>query len=78
MEEKTTGKERKQKKSTRQKGGLKQILTNLRVEFGRIIWPDRDTLTKSTAAVVVSSVALGIIIAVIDMIIKFGLGFVIA
>ena len=78
MEEKTTGKERKQKKSTRKKGGLNQILTNLRVEFGRIIWPDRDTLTKSTAAVVVSSVALGIIIAVIDMIIKFGLGFVIA
>ena len=78
MEEKTTGKERQQKKSTRKKGGLKQILTNLRVEFGRIIWPDRDTLTKSTAAVVVSSVALGIIIAVIDMIIKFGLGFVIA
>ena len=78
MEEKTTGKERKQKKSTRKKGGLKQILTNLRVEFGRIIWPDGDTLTKSTAAVVVSSVALGIIIAVIDMIIKFGLGFVIA
>ena len=78
MEEKTTVKEKKQKKNTRKKGGLKQILTNLRVEFGRIIWPDRDTLTKSTAAVVVSSVALGIIIAVIDMIIKFGLGFVIA
>ncbi|MGN0292503.1 MAG: preprotein translocase subunit SecE [Lachnospiraceae bacterium] len=78
MEEKTTGKEKKQKKNTGKKGGLKQILTNLRVEFGRIIWPDRETLTKSTAAVVVSSVALGIIIAVIDMIIKFGLGFVIA
>ncbi|MDD7391029.1 MAG: preprotein translocase subunit SecE [Lachnospiraceae bacterium] len=78
MEEKTTVKEKKQKKNTRKKGGLKQVLTNLRVEFGRIIWPDRDTLTKSTAAVVVSSVALGIIIAVIDMIIKFGLGFVIA
>ncbi len=78
MEEKTTRKEKSQKKNARKSGGFKQILTNLRVEFNRIIWPDRESLTKSTTAVLVCSVALGIIIAVIDMIIKFGLGFVIA
>ena len=78
MEEKTTRKEKSQKKNAGKNGGFKQILTNLRVEFNRIIWPDRESLTKSTTAVLVCSVALGIIIAVIDMIIKFGLGFVIA
>jgi preprotein translocase subunit SecE len=77
MEEKTTKKEKNQK-NTRKSGGLKQILTNLTVEFNRIIWPDKESLTKSTTAVLVCSVALGIIIAVVDMIVKYGLGFVIA
>ena len=78
MEEKTTRKEKSQKKTAAKSGGLKRILTNHKVEFGRIIWPDKDSLTKSTVAVAVCSVALGVIIAVIDMIIKFGLGFIIA
>ena len=73
MEKSTTGKEKKAKK-----GGLKNVLSNLKTEFSRIIWPSKDSLTKSTVAVLISSVALGIFIAVIDMIIKFGLGFVIA
>lgn len=75
MEKTATGKE---KKKDARGGGLKKILNNLKTEFGRIIWPDKDSLTKSTVAVLISSVALGVIIAVIDMIIKFGLGFVIA
>lgn len=65
------------KKEKGQKFNLKKILSNLKSEFGKIIWPNKDTLTKSTIAVIISSVALGIIITVIDMIIKFGLGFVI-
>ena len=73
MEKSTTGREKKAKK-----GGLKNVLSNLKTEISRIIWPSKDSLTKSTVAVLISSVALGIIIAVIDMIIKFGLGFVIA
>lgn len=77
MEKTATGKEKKQSRDAK-KGGLGKILTNLKTEFNRIIWPDKDSLTKNTVAVLISSVALGIIIAVIDMIIKFGLGFVIA
>lgn len=72
MEKSTTGKEKKAK------GGMSNVLSNLKTEFSRIIWPNKDSLTKSTVSVLISSVALGIIIAVIDMIIKFGLGFVIA
>lgn len=72
MEKSTTGKEKKAR------GGMGNVLSNLKTEFSRIIWPNKDSLTKSTVSVLISSVALGIIIAVIDMIIKFGLGFVIA
>lgn len=72
MEKSTTGKEKKVR------GGMSNVLSNLKTEFSRIIWPNKDSLTKSTVSVLISSVALGIIIAVIDMIIKFGLGFVIA
>ena len=76
MEEKTTkkGKEKNQKNGR----SLKKHWENLVAEYHRITWPSRDSLTKSTAAVLASSVALGVIIAVVDMIIKFGLGLIIA
>ena len=44
--------------------------------INKIIWPDKDTLTKETAVVVVSTVILGIVIAALDLIIKFGLNIV--
>ena len=79
MEKTAAGKEKKKQKKDAQKGGgLGRILNNLKLEFSRIIWLDRDSLTKNTTAVIITSVALGAIIAVIDMIIKFGLGFMIA
>lgn len=44
----------------------------IKSEFKKIVWPDKDTLTKQTAGVVVITVILGIIISVIDLGIKFG------
>ena len=41
-------------------------------EFKRIIWPDKMTVAKQTAAVVSVSVVLGIIIAVVDFVAKYG------
>ena len=56
---------------------LKRTLSKgLKAEFNKIIWPDKDTLTKETAVVVVSTVILGIVIAALDLIIKFGLNIV--
>ena len=46
-------------------------------EFKKIIWPTREALFKETSAVVVISVILGFIIALLDWIIQFGLGFII-
>lgn len=51
----------------------KDFIKGLKAEFNKIIWPDKETLTKQTIAVVSSTVALGLIIAVLDLIIKFGL-----
>ena len=44
----------------------------LKAEFKKIIWPDRMTLAKQTAAVVTVSVALGAIIAMIDFLVQNG------
>lgn len=38
----------------------------LKAEFRKIIWPDRDTLLKQLAAVLVVTVLLGVVIALID------------
>lgn len=43
----------------------KSRLQGLKAEFRRIIWPDKETITKETTAVVVSTVILGIIIALL-------------
>lgn len=44
----------------------------LKTEFGKIIWPDKKSLTRQTIAVVAVSVVLGLIIAVLDAILKYG------
>ena len=48
----------------------KSRLQGLKAEFRRIIWPDKETITKETTAVVVSTVILSIIIALLDLLIK--------
>ena len=55
---------------TNKQGGRIQ---KLKAEFGRIIWPDKNTVIKETTAVVVVTVILGAIIALLDFIIKTGL-----
>lgn len=61
------------KDKTRKKSWFK----GLKAEFRNISWPDKKTLTKETAAVLVVSVLLGLIISVLDFIIRFGLEFLV-
>ncbi len=42
-------------------------------EFKKIIWPDGKTLVRETTAVVSVSVVLGIIIAVVDFVVQYGI-----
>ena len=50
----------------------KSFFKGVKSEFKKIIWPDKESLTKQTAAVVAVTVVLGIIISIIDLAIKFG------
>ncbi len=64
----TTGTEKAPKKS---------FFKGLKAEFKKIVWPDQETVGKQTIAVLAVSAALGIIIAILDFIIKWGLSFII-
>lgn len=63
-----TVKTKKQKKSW---------FTGLKAEFKKIVWPDQKSLTKETAAVVIVSVVVGVIISVVDLIARFGIEFLV-
>lgn len=63
-----TVKEKKQKKSW---------FKGLKAEFAKIIWPDQKTLTKETAAVVISSVVIGVIISIVDLVVRFSIEFLV-
>ena len=51
--------------------------TGLKAEFRKIIWPDQKSLVRPTIAVVAVSVVTGLIIAVLDWIIQYGVNFLI-
>lgn len=49
----------------------------LKAEYNKIVWPDKKSLTKQTAAVVVLSVVLGVIITVVDFLVQYGVDFIV-
>lgn len=51
----------------------KGFFKGLKAEFGRIIWPDKDTVWKESAAVLAVSVILALVIAGMDFLIQIGL-----
>ena len=59
------------------KTGIKKWFQGLQAEFHKIVWPDKDTLVKETITVTVVSVVLGIIIATLDMILQYGINFLV-
>ena len=44
-------------------------------EFKKISWPDRQSTLKQSIAVVAISVVVGVIIAVLDYIVQYGVNF---
>ena len=65
-----TAKSAKEKKKAQKKKGF---FSGVVAEFNKIIWPNRNSLFKQTLAVVVSSVILGAIIVLVDLVIRFGI-----
>ena len=62
---------------TTEKKQKKSWFKGLKGEFKKIIWPDKKTLAKQTVAVTVFSVVLGMIIAVVDALIQYGIDFIV-
>lgn len=59
------------------KAPKKSFFKGLKAEFNKIVWPDQETVGKQTIAVLAVTAALGIVIAILDFIIKWGLSFII-
>lgn len=64
----------KEKEIETQKSGW---FTGLKAEFSKIMWPTKEQLAKETTAVVVVSVILGVIIALMDFMIQYGVDFLV-
>ena len=67
------------KKEAEKKPEKKQssFFKGVKAEFKKIIWPSKATVARETGAVVFFGVVLGVLIAIIDAIVKAGLGLVI-
>jgi preprotein translocase, SecE subunit, bacterial len=59
--------------NTAEKSPKKNWIKGLKAEFKKIVWPDKESLTKQSVAVVVITFALGLVIAVLDLGIKYGI-----
>ena len=49
----------------------------LRSEYKKIIWPNSETVAKESIAVIVISVVIGLLIALVDAVVKYGLDFIV-
>jgi preprotein translocase subunit SecE len=60
-----------------QKAPKTSWFTGLSAEYKKIIWPDKTSLVKQTTAVVSVSVVLGLVIALLDYAIQYGVDFLV-
>ena len=55
------------------KAPKKSWTKGLQAEFNRIIWPTKERIAKETAVVVICAIIIGIIVAVLDVGIQYGI-----
>ncbi len=44
----------------------------VKAEWGKIIWPNKDQLTKQTIAVIITTIIVGVIISLLDTALQYG------
>ena len=62
--------------TTAEKAPKKSWFKGVKSELKKIIWPDKETLTKQSIAVITVTVVLGIVIYLLDYLIELGLGII--
>ena len=72
----TTEKAAKADQKTAKKEKKPSFFKDLKTEYKKIVFADKETVAKQTVAVVVMSIFIGALIGVLDMIMKFGLSFI--
>ena len=55
----------------------KNWFAGLKPEFKKIIWPEQKSVVRQTIAVIVTSVVVGLIIALLDWAIQHGVNFLV-
>ena len=53
-------------------------LSRVKAEFKKIIWPDKKTVGREAVAVAVISVLLGLLIALLDIVLRYAVDFLIS
>ena len=58
-----------------EKAPKKSFFAGMKSEFSKITWPDKESVTKQTIAVICTSVVLGAVIALLDLLFQYGVDF---
>jgi preprotein translocase subunit SecE len=53
------------------------VWKTLKAEFKKIIWPDKKTVGKETVSVITVSLILGVVIGLLDMVLKYLISFIV-
>ena len=53
------------------------FFTGVKAEFKKIIWPTKQATARETTAVIVISIVVGLMIALMDFIIQYGIDFLV-
>ena len=72
-EEHPSGSKKKDKNAPKKQNFRKGV----RTEFNKITWPDKESLTKQTIAVIAVSVVISIVIALLDFVMKYGVDWIV-
>ena len=51
---------------------VRDFWDDLKAEFGKIVWPDGETISRQSVATIVVSVFVALVIVFFDMIIQYG------
>lgn len=54
----------------------RSFFDGVKAEFKKISWPDRQSTLKQSVVVVAISVVVGVLIAIMDYVIQFGVNFI--
>lgn len=66
----------KAEKKSAKKETKPSFFKGLKKEYKKIVFADKETVAKQTVAVLIMSIFIGIMIAVLDFVMKFGLSFI--